>query len=185
MIVSGIANDGELGLDFSDSAEIKDTSDTAFDLTRPTDTNYETYTIDQTNPTADAGTDKTVASEAADVVLDGSGSSDANNFTATWQQVDGATSDTAVTNPIMPTPDNSAPGKATFDAPAVDVETMLHFRLTVVDYAGNTAKDWVTVTVSPATSTGPEITITRDNTNLSDGDTDALGNVATGRRGRR
>ncbi len=95
-------------------------------------------------PTADAGTDASVAEGTQDVALDGSGASAlpvpaaANELTFAWAQTGGP----SVT---LVGADTAAP---TFDAPALDgLQQVLTFELTVTDTFGS-ATDSVAVTVT-------------------------------------
>jgi chitinase len=91
-------------------------------------------------PVADAGEDQTVAAGAT-VLLDGSGSADADNdqLSFFWQQVDG--------EPQVEL-EGGFSSRARFEALEVSAETMLTFRLTVVD--GTWASvDEVRVTICP------------------------------------
>ncbi|HUU97166.1 MAG TPA: PKD domain-containing protein [Phycisphaerae bacterium] len=99
-------------------------------------------TADQNQrPVADAGQDQT-ATAGTTVRLDGTGSADADGdqLLFIWQQIDGE-------------PDAELEGvfssRPRFNAPQVSVETVLTFRLTVVDGTW-AAADEVRVTVRPA-----------------------------------
>jgi hypothetical protein len=96
-------------------------------------------------PVADAGLDQTV-SEATEVTLDGSNSSDADGAIVSylWEQTGG----TAVTLT------NASSDTATFTAPDVAAagET-LTFELTVTDDDGQTSIDTISVTVNDGTAT--------------------------------
>jgi len=92
-------------------------------------------------PVADAGQDQT-ATAGATVRLDGTGSADADGdqLLFVWQQIDGEP------NAELQGAFSSRPR---FRAPQVAVETVLTFRLTVVDGTWASA-DEVRVTVRPA-----------------------------------
>ena len=90
-------------------------------------------------PTARAGPDQDVDA-GAEVTLDGRASSDPEGLALTyaWVQVSGVSvplSDALIAQP-------------TFDAPALDVESILEFRLTVRDPAGQAGTDAVVITVA-------------------------------------
>lgn len=95
------------------------------------------------DPVADAGADKEVRAGRT-VVLDGSGSSDADDGIReyAWRQVNG--------EPTVSLSDSSA-AKPEFEAPAIEdgEEVVLGFELTVTDYAGNIDADQVEITVKP------------------------------------
>ncbi len=119
------------------------------------DTVAITVTPPNAVPTANAGSDRTVASGAT-VSLDGSASSDSDGTIATyaWTGPDGITlSGTDTASPSF-TP--------TLDAGALDVT--LSFTLTVTDNDGATASDTVVITVEapnavPTANAGPERTV--------------------------
>ena len=101
----------------------------------------------QTAPTADAGTDQTVA-EGATVTLDGSGSSDSANraLTYAWSQTGGAEVELSSTGEVRPS----------FVAPMqLAANATLTFSLTVT--AGGTASqpDTVTITVTAGSDDAP------------------------------
>ncbi len=92
-----------------------------------------------TAPTANAGTDRTVSSNAA-VTLAGSGTdSDGTIASYAWTQIAGPT--------VVLTGANTA--TATFTAPVVTASTVLGFTLTVTDNQGATGIASVAITVSP------------------------------------
>ena len=178
--LESVSGDGEVGLALSSGQDIKDLSDNALSDTLPTGTDYETYEIDNTDPTADAGADQPVAS-LADVVLDGGNSADTGSGIASyeWLQVDGATSGTAaqVADQVSLDTTNLAQGKVTFTAPNVTSDTELYFRLTVTDEVGNSAEDWVIVTVSAGAAS---IEVARGTTTFANDDGDDLGDITVG-----
>ena len=109
-----------------------------------------------TAPTADAGSDQTVAS-ATSVTLDGTSSSDADSdaLTYTWSQTSGTSVTLSSTTAAQPT--FTAPTLAVGDADAV-----LVFSLTVNDGTVNSSADTVTITVeapSPTPATTPVPTL--------------------------
>ena len=102
-------------------------------------------------PAANAGADRTVTAGAA-VTLAGAATGPwGDNVTWQWTQVDGASSNTAVTGGVTLTGADSA--SASFTAPAA--AATLHFRLVATPVPGAdsasgrvaSAPDWVTVTV--------------------------------------
>ncbi len=139
-------------------------------------------------PTADAGSDRTVASGAA-VSLDGSASSDAGDLdgdgsitTYAWTASDGVTLTGADT------------ARPTFTAPTLAAgaaDRVLTFTLTVTDNDGATDEDTVTITVeapnaAPTANAGPDqivgtgAVVTLDGSGSNDnGDLDGNGTIAT------
>ncbi|MCJ2531131.1 MAG: PKD domain-containing protein, partial [Candidatus Thermoplasmatota archaeon] len=121
---------------------------TVTDFDSNTDADTVTITVsDATDPIADAGPDQTVNEDTL-VTFDGSGSSDnigVTNYTWTFQ--DGGS---VTLYAVDPTYAFSDPGSYTVT-------------LTIVDAAGNTATDALTVTVldttSPAADAGPDQTV--------------------------
>ena len=101
------------------------------------------FTLPNSTPTADAGSDQTVASTAA-VTLDGSGSSDADSgdtLTYAWTQTSGTTVTLSSATVQQPT----------FTAPTLnvgDADAVLVFSLVVNDSTVNSAADTVTITVA-------------------------------------
>ena len=93
---------------------------------------------DMNDPTANAGSDQTVASGAT-VTLDGSGSSDGEGAIATWEWVRERGTTVTLTGDDTATP--------TFTAPNTAGDIV--FGLTVTDGAGNEATARVTITVNP------------------------------------
>jgi len=95
-------------------------------------------------PVADAGADQEVT-EGRQVVLDASGSSDADDGIKQyyWQQVNNGAPAVSLSG--------SSAEKPEFEAPAIEDEeaTVLGFELTVTDYAGKTDTDAVEITVKP------------------------------------
>ncbi len=100
------------------------------------------------NPVAEAGNNQSV-SEGATVILDGSGSSDADGTIATyvWTQSSGSAVTIVDNDPATPS--------ASFTAPDVTTggETLM-FELTVTDNNGLTASDSVSITVSDVLTPG-------------------------------
>ena len=127
-------------------------------------------------PTADAGVDRSVT-EGDDVTLYGTGSSDpeGTSLTYEWSQTGGP--DVSLSGA-----DTATPG---FTAPDVDSPTGLTFELTVTDEQGNSDTDAVVVTVVPE-DVGPEpdptATVTFDN-QTSDGTTVTVGSVTVSEGG--
>jgi len=107
----------------------------------PTDGSPAGTATQNQRPVADAGQDQTVTAGIT-VRLDGTGSVDADGdqLLFVWQQIDGKP------DPELEGPFSSRPR---FDAPQVAVQTVLTFRLTVVDGMW-AAADEVRVTVRPA-----------------------------------
>ena len=95
-------------------------------------------------PIADAGPNQTNHA-GSEVTLYGTNSSDPDNntLTYTWSLESGW--DT----PIIITPDNITPSKATFTAPDVEEETELVIKLIVNDGTVDSAPDYVTNTIKP------------------------------------
>jgi len=108
------------------------------------------FTLPNSTPTADAGSDQTVASTAA-VTLDGSGSSDADSgdtLTYAWTQTSGTTVTLSSATVQQPT----------FTAPTLnvgDADAVLVFSLVVNDSTVNSAADTVTITVDAPTNSAP------------------------------
>ena len=108
------------------------------------------FTLPNSTPTADAGSDQTVASTAA-VTLDGSGSSDADSgdtLTYAWTQTSGTTVTLSSATVQQPT----------FTAPTLnvgDADAVLVFSLVVNDSTVNSAADTVTITVAAPTNSAP------------------------------
>jgi len=99
---------------------------------------------DNTLPLVNAGPDQTV-DEGDPVSLAGSGSDAEGPVTLSWSQIAGTTvtlSDSAIANP-------------TFTAPAVSVDEVLTFRLTVTDNVGAVVFDDVSITVNDTDAPPP------------------------------
>ena len=112
-------------------------------------------------PVANAGADRTASTGAA-VTLAGAATGPwGDNVTWQWTQVDGASSNTPVTDGVTLTGADSA--SASFTAP--DAAASLHFRLVATPVPGSTpsqgrvasAPDWVTVTVEEAANNAPTV----------------------------
>ena len=101
-------------------------------------TDTVTVTIDATDPTANAGTARTVAARET-VTLDGRASRDDESGIASyrWVQTSGTPNDITLTG--------ADTNRSTFTAP--DTAATLGFTLTVTDRAGNTGTAVVTITV--------------------------------------
>ncbi len=100
--------------------------------------------LDNTLPVANAGPDQTV-DEGDVVTLAGSGSDAEGAVTLSWSQISGTTvtlSDNSITNPV-------------FTAPAVSVDEVLTFRLTVTDNTSAVVFDDVSITVSDTAAPPP------------------------------
>ena len=112
-------------------------------------------------PVANAGADRTASTGAA-VTLAGAATGPwGDNVTWQWTQVDGASSNTAVTDGVTLTGADSA--SASFTAP--DAAATLYFRLIATPVPGAesargrvaSAPDWVTVTVEEAANNAPTV----------------------------
>jgi len=130
-------------------------------------------------PTADAGPDQTVV-EGTAVALDGSGSVQTNGGTIVayaWVQTGGP----AVAN--LTGADTAAP---TFDAPAVAMDEVVTFELTVTDDNGDTDADTVAITVQddtpPVADAGPDQAVDEGTDPVTldgSGSSDAAGSIAS------
>ncbi|MDP3980306.1 MAG: DUF6067 family protein, partial [Chlamydiota bacterium] len=94
-------------------------------------------------PIADAGADQTVI-EGAQVILNGSGSSDPENLTLyyNWTQLTGPE---VVIN-------NSNTVTASFTAPDINQNTILTFQLSVADESNASDEDQINITITPQSS---------------------------------
>jgi hypothetical protein len=134
-----------------------------------------TITVNNSAPTANAGTDQSVASSAS-VTLDATGSSDPDGQTLsyTWSQTSGATVSLSDTHSAQPT----------FTAP-VGPATLI-FQVTVSDGQGGSNSASVTIHVAALVNTAPTAdagptqtvhvgqTVTLDGTGSTDPDSDPL-----------
>lgn len=113
--------------------------------------NNNNVTPSNVTPTANAGSDRTVA-EKTTVTLSGSGTdTDGSIVSYQWLQIAG----------INVNLNNSNLAIATFDTPDVDLETQLTFELTTTDNDGSSSKDSVVITIiskDPELSNGSELT---------------------------
>ena len=125
-----------------------DDGDTDTDTVQVTVKDGDTGPEPNTAPVADAGEDQSVK-EGGTVVLDGSGSTDADGTIAsyTWTQSD--------TTGVVVTLSNSAAIKPTFTAPDVENTIILTFSLVVTDDDGATSSaDPVRITITKKSSGG-------------------------------
>jgi hypothetical protein len=97
------------------------------------------FALNQSPPTADAGSDQYVI-EGATVMLDGSQSSDPNDAIVTyqWSQIDGPTLTLSDANTVRPT----------FVAAPIIGDTSVVFQLTVYDSGGDFDSDAVEITIT-------------------------------------
>ncbi len=152
---------------------------TITDQNNLTSTDSVNVTVLDGIPTANAGPDQTVI-EGAAVTLDGSGSVQTNGGTIVsyaWAQTGGP----AVAN--LAGTDTTSP---TFDAPAVAMDEVVTFELTVTDDNGDTDTDTVAITVQddtvPVADAGPDQAVDEGTDPVTldgSGSSDAVGSIAT------
>jgi len=140
------------------------------------DTVMLTGAVENDPPVADAGPDQTSLAAGSTVTLDGSGSSDPDGDTITYQW-------TQVSGPAV-TLSNATIVNPTFTIPATAIDTPIVFSLVVNDGRANSNTDAVTlqaVNNPPVADAGPDQTmgrpgdlITLDGTGSSDPDGDSL-----------
>ena len=128
------------------------------------------------SPTANAGTDQTVASGTAASLAGSGNDTDGTIASYSWSQIGGAT--------VSITGSNTT--NASFIAPTVTTDTPLPFQLTVTDNDGATASDTVIVTVSTIPNTSPTANAGTDQTaqsgetvNLAGSGNDTDGTIAS------
>jgi hypothetical protein len=121
-------------------------------------------------PVANAGGNRTVYANDR-VFLDGGGSEDPDGTITSysWEQTGGSGVSL----------ENGGTEVAQFDAPPVDEDAELRFRLTVTDEDGLTDSDTLTVTVRETPSSPPTATILTENTAIAAGAEVNLAGVAT------
>ena len=133
----------------------------AWSMSPPAQTTVTVTNTVNEAPVADAGEDFSVAGEEPLVHLDGSGSSDPNGdpITFLWTQESGPGVDLDDASGIAPS----------FQAPVLDEEGQLVFKLIVNDGGANSEPAMVTVTVSPGRPVADPAPVDA----WSDGDSDA------------
>ncbi|MDX2045896.1 MAG: AbfB domain-containing protein [Chitinophagaceae bacterium] len=128
-------------------------------------------------PTANAGTDQTIALPTTTVTLSGSGTDpDGTISTYAWSKVSGPATGTI-----------TSPSSAGTTITGLSIQGIYVFRLTVTDNSGGTGTDDIQITVEQGTNQSPDanagtdqiITLPTNSTTLSGSGTDPDGTIST------